>query len=79
MKYIIKSQRDGWYFTGFKRPSGLACFGQIQDARIYSDKYTAWEDLKRMEPCGQRIIAVTRVGKKKNQLEATNEAKNISF
>lgn len=62
MRYLIKSQRDGWYFTGFEKNSGPACYGKIQDARIYSDRYSAINDLKKMEPCGQRIIAVTRIG-----------------
>jgi hypothetical protein len=62
MRYLIKSQRDGWYFSGFEKTTGLGNYGKIQDAKIYDDKYTALKDLKRMEPCGQRIIAVTRMG-----------------
>ncbi len=73
MRYLIKSQRDGWYFTGFERNSGPALYGKIHDARIYSDKYGALKDLKRMEPFGQRIIAVTRVGK--NRFEIVNETR----
>lgn len=62
MKYIIKSQRDGWYFKGFNRNSGPGGFGKIHEAKIYSDKYSALQDLKKMDQCGQRIVAVTRVG-----------------
>ncbi len=63
MKYIIKSQRDGWYFTGFSRTTGPANFGKIKEAKIYCDKNSALEDLKKMEACGQRIVPVTRIGK----------------
>jgi len=65
MKYLIKSQRDGYYFSGFNSGSGNSCFGLIPEAKIYEDKYSALQDLKKMDPCGQRIIAVTRIGKKK--------------
>ena len=71
MRYLIKSQRDGWYFTGFKG-TGPADYGKIQDAKIYNDKYAALKDLKRLEPCGQRIIAVTRIGK--NRYQVANRA-----
>lgn len=63
MKYLIKSQRDDYYFTGFISGTLPSCFGRIQNAKIYDDKYSAYQDLKRMEQGGQRIIAVTRVGK----------------
>lgn len=65
MKYLIKSQRDDFYFTGFNSGSGSECFGKIQNAKIYTSKYDAFQDLKKMNQCGQRIIAVTRVGKSK--------------
>ena len=65
MKYLIKAQRDGWYFKGFEKDSGSSFFGKIQEAKIYNDKFSALKDLKKMEQCGQRIIAVTRIGKKK--------------
>jgi len=65
MKYLIKSQRDDYYFTGFNSGSVAPCFGKVQDAKIYNSKYEAFQDLKKMEQCGQRIIAVTRVGKPK--------------
>jgi len=63
MKYLIKSQRDGYYFSGFHSGSGQSIYGKIQEAKIYGDKYTALQDLKKLDQCGQRIIAVTRVGK----------------
>ncbi len=65
MRYLIKSQRDGWYFKKFSEISNLPCFGKIHEAKIYSDKHGALKDLKKMDQCGQRIIAVTRVGRSK--------------
>lgn len=63
MRYLIKSQRDGWYFKGFDFHSGCSRFGEIKEAMIYTDKYSAQKDLRNMERYGQRIIPVTRVGK----------------
>lgn len=71
MRYLIKSQRDGWYFKEFSENANSPCFGKIHEAKIYSDKQRALQDLKKMDPCGQRIIAVTRVGR--SQYETSNE------
>lgn len=71
MRYLIKSQRDGWYFKGFDNKSGCPCFGEIKDARIYTDKFNALKDLRSMDQCGQRIISVTRVGR--TRFEKQNE------
>ncbi len=63
MKYIIKSQKDGCYFRRFLDQSGNVELGRIQEAKIYSCKKDALKDIRKMEQCGQRIIAITRVGK----------------
>ncbi|CAN5409150.1 hypothetical protein BH23BAC2_BH23BAC2_15720 [soil metagenome] len=61
MKYLIKAQRDGSYFMG-RRRSGAA-YGKIHEAKIFDDKFEALKDLRTLESCGQRIVAVTRLGK----------------
>ena len=66
MKYLIKTQRDDCYFSGFNPGSGKLSFGEIREAKIYDDKYSALYDLRKMEHCGQRIIAVTRIGKSRH-------------
>lgn len=74
MKYLIKSQRDDCYFKEFNSGSGRSCFGKIQEAKIYDDKYSALRDLKKMEQCGQRIVAATRIGKsRQGEAKKTNQ------
>lgn len=53
MKYLIKSQRDGYYFSGFNSGSGNSCFGLIPEAKIYEDKYSALQDLKKWTLAGK--------------------------
>ncbi|QED36594.1 hypothetical protein FK178_02190 [Antarcticibacterium arcticum] len=61
MNYVIKSQRDGWYFKEFQGTKGAAVFGKIQDARLYSCKADACKDMLLMGQYGQRVIALTRM------------------
>lgn len=63
MKYLIRLQREGWYFAGFKGPSGKAEIGRIQDAKIYNSKREALNDLSRMGHYGQRVVAITQIGR----------------
>lgn len=69
MKYLIKSQRDGWYFTHFEKASGEAEFGKIQEAKIYQTKSDALKDLCRMGKYCPRIIAITRMGRSNSEKE----------
>lgn len=62
MKFLIKLQREGWYFAGFRGPSGIAEIGKIQNAKIYNSRREAMSDLTRMGDYGQRIIAITQIG-----------------
>ncbi|MCM4158673.1 hypothetical protein FHG64_03485 [Antarcticibacterium flavum] len=62
MKYLIRLQREGWYFAGFTGESRSAKIGKIQDARIYNSKREAMNDLTRLGNYGQRIIAITQLG-----------------
>lgn len=62
MKYLIRLQRDGWYFAGFKGESRSAKIGKIREARIYNSKREAMNDLTRLGNYGQRIIAITQLG-----------------
>ena len=62
MKFLIRLQRDGWYFSGFNGPSGKAEIGKIQNAKVYNSKQEAMADLSRMGNYGQRIVAITQIG-----------------
>lgn len=62
MKFLIRLQREGWYFAGFKGPSGKAEIGKIQNAKLYNSRREAMSDLSRMGDYGQRIIAITQIG-----------------
>ncbi|UJH92186.1 hypothetical protein LZ575_06315 [Antarcticibacterium sp. 1MA-6-2] len=62
MKFLIKLQREGWYFSGFKGSSGKTEIGRIQNAKIYSSRKEAMSEITRMGDCGQRIIAITKIG-----------------
>lgn len=64
MKYVIRSQRDGWYFKEFQEASGPAGFGPIQEAKVYATKKDAQSDLSRMGHYGQRIVAITKIGRR---------------
>ena len=63
MKYVIKAQRDGWYFKEFQCLSGPPVFGKIQDARLYACKKDALCDMLRMGQYGQRVVALTKMGR----------------
>ena len=76
MKYVIKAQRDGWYFKEFQGNSGPPVFGKIQDARLYVCKKDALCDMVRMGQYGQRVVALTKMGRrnsngKKSELSST--------
>lgn len=62
MKYLIRLQREGWYFAGFNGQSRSAKIGKLQDAKIYGSKREAMNDLTRLGNYGQRIIAITQLG-----------------
>ncbi|HSI70828.1 MAG TPA: hypothetical protein VK941_11385 [Gillisia sp.] len=66
MKYLIRLQREGWYFAGFNGETRSAKIGKIQDAKIYNSKRDAMNDLTRLGNYGQRIIAITQLGNIKN-------------
>lgn len=66
MKYVIKAQRDGWYFKEFQGISGTPVFGKIQDARLYVCKKDAISDMVRMGQYGQRVVALTKMGRRNN-------------
>lgn len=61
MNYVIKSQRNGWYFKEFQGTSGAAVFGKIQDAKLYVEKCDALKDMLLMGQYGQRVAALTKV------------------
>ncbi len=61
MNYVIKSQRDGWYFKEFQGSSGAAVFGKVQDAKLYDCKYDALKDMLIMGQYGQRVVALTKL------------------
>ncbi|HSJ11630.1 MAG TPA: hypothetical protein VK916_03035 [Gillisia sp.] len=63
MKYVIKAQRDGWYFKEFQGVTGPPVFGKIQDARLYVCKKDALGDMVRMGQYGQRVVALTKMGR----------------
>jgi len=63
MKFIIKSQKDGCYFSDFQATSGSAVFGEIQNAKIYFSKAEALNDLHKMGQYGPRVIAITKIGR----------------
>lgn len=75
MKYLIRLQRDGWYFAGFKGESRSAKIGKIQDAKIYNSKREAMNDLTRMGNYGQRILAITQLGNIKNNGRTPDHSK----
>lgn len=64
MNYVIKCQRDGWYFKEFKGTYGLPVFGKIHVAKLYSCKADALKEMASMGQYGQRIVALTRMGRK---------------
>lgn len=61
MKYLIQLQREGWYFAGFRGPSGKAEIGRIQKAKVYFSEGEALSDLSRMGRYGQRIIRMSEL------------------
>ncbi|HSP83819.1 MAG TPA: hypothetical protein VLN72_08810 [Gillisia sp.] len=63
MKYVIKAQRDGWYFKEFQAVSGPPVFGKIQEAKLYVCKKDALGDMVRMGQYGQRVVALTKMGR----------------
>lgn len=62
MKFLIKVQREGLYFSGFAESSGNVEMGKIQKAKIYNSRREAMDDLIKMGHCGQRIVAITQIG-----------------
>lgn len=73
MKYIIRSHRDGWYFKEFQNARGPAGFGPIQEAKVYSCKKDAQRDLAHMGQYGQRIVAITKIGRQRSNKKATEQ------
>ncbi len=74
MNYVIKSQRDGWYFKEFPGTSCPPVFGKIHEARLYLCKTDALKDMLRMGQYGQRVVALTRMGRKNNNNEKQSSA-----
>ena len=67
MKYVIKAQRDGWYFKEFQGVSGPPVFGKIQEARLYVCKKDALCDMVRMGQYGQRLADHCLIPKGRSQ------------
>lgn len=72
MKYVIKAQRAGWYFKEFQGVSGPPVFGKIQDARLYVCKKDALGDMVRMGQYGQRVVALTKMGRSNSNEKKTS-------
>lgn len=75
MRYLIRLERDGCYFSGFNKETQAPEFGKIQDAKIYASKFEAGCDMERMGQYGQRIVACTHIGtlgnrKRNNKINA---------
>ena len=77
MKYVIKAQRDGWYFKEFEGTSGPPVFAKIQDARLYACKKDAICDMVRMGQYGQRVVALTKMGRRNTNGKKTNATSTI--
>lgn len=63
MKYFIQLQKEGWYFAGFKGPSGKAEIGTIEEAKVYNSEREALGDLSRMGSYGQKIVTISHTGR----------------
>lgn len=72
MNYVIKSPREGWYLTEFNSSSGTVKYGKIRNAKVYCTKEEAQQDLNKIEPCGQRVVAFTKIGTCKPREEASS-------
>lgn len=77
MKYVIKAQRDGWYFKEFQSGSGSPVFGKIHEARLYLCKKDALGDMVRMGQYGQRVVALTKMGRSNSNGKKSREANII--